>query len=123
MSVKITGFKHRESQEGKPFITLTLQGDVEIVKSSNGKSYVTVRKASLPTTFDEATCMALLGTELPGSIEKIECELYEYTNPQTGEVFQLTHRYEYLEAPKEPQRDFTKFYEQSSNGVHKVEQG
>lgn len=119
MSVKIVGFQHKESQEGKPFISLTLQGGVEIVKSQNGSSYLTVRKASMATTFDEATAMALIGTEFPGSIEKVSCAPYDYTVPDTGEVILLTHRWEYKDEPVV--KDFTKIYQPSTNGVHKPE--
>ena len=87
--LKITDYKLRESLEGRTFFALTLQGGIEIVKSSNGGNYVTVRKCSLPTTFNEATCVSLLGHELPGRVEKVECEPYEYAIPQTGKSLYL----------------------------------
>ncbi len=62
MSVKITDYKQRESMDGRQFYALTLQGGVEIVKSANGNAYATVKRASMPTTFDEATCQSLIGT-------------------------------------------------------------
>ncbi len=117
MSVKITDYKLRTGLEGKSFFTLTLQGGVEIVRSSYGKSYVTIRKASLPTTFDEATCQSLIGLELPGSIEKVECEAYNYTIQQTGEVVLLTHRFEYMEEEETIDQGFAKVYKNSTNGI------
>jgi hypothetical protein len=48
-------------------------------------------------TFDELTCQSLIGTELPGSVRKVECEEYEYTIKDTGEVITLSHRFEYVE--------------------------
>ncbi|MDI9319817.1 MAG: hypothetical protein QM530_05000 [Phycisphaerales bacterium] len=33
---------------------------------------------------------------MPGSIAKIECEPYDYTLPETGEVIQLSHTYGYI---------------------------
>lgn len=118
MSVKIIDFNLREAQNGKQFYSLTLQGGVEIVKSSNGSSYLTIRKASMPTTFEEATCMSLIGTELPGIIDKVDCEPYEYVIPQTGEVILLSHRYEYKEEAVTKDVDFTKIYTPSANGHH-----
>lgn len=95
--VKVTNFESRNSQDGKQFFVLILQGDLEFVQSTEtGKMYATVKKASVPCTFDELTCQALIGKELAGSIDKVECEPYEYTNPQTGEVLYLNHRYEYV---------------------------
>ena len=111
--LKIIDYKLRESLEGRAFYALTLQGGIEIVRSSNGGMYATVRKCSLPTTFDEATCAALLGQELPGKVQRVECDPYEYTIPQTGEVVLLTHRYEYVE--EQPlQQEFIKMYNASA---------
>jgi hypothetical protein len=114
--VKIIDFKIRQSNEGKQFFALILQGGIEIIKSQNGNSYATVRKVSISTTFDELTCQTLLGTELPGSIEKVNCEPYEYTIEQTGEVITLNHRFEYVEE-QVSEIDFTKVYKASTNGV------
>ncbi len=68
MSVKIIDYKLRESLEGKSFFALVLQGGVEVVKSASGNSYATVKTVSIPSTFDEATCKALIGMEMPGTI-------------------------------------------------------
>lgn len=96
--VRIVNYQKRTTEQGKDFFTLELQGGVEVVKSKEtGKSYLTARKASMSCTFDEITCQSLIGTELPGSIKKVECDEYSYTIKDTGEVITLTHRYEYLE--------------------------
>jgi hypothetical protein len=83
-----------------------------MVKSQQtDKFYVTAKKATIPSTFDEVTCKALIGTELPGTIEKMKCDPYEYTIKDTGEVIQLDYRYEYSEEKKpEPvqQEDYNK---------------
>jgi hypothetical protein len=96
--VRIVNYQKRTTEEGKVFFTLELQGGIEIVKSQEtGKSYMTARKASMSCTFDELTCQSLIGTELPGSVRKVECEEYEYTIKDTGEVISLSHRFEYVE--------------------------
>lgn len=96
--VRIVNYQKRTTEEGKEFFTLELQGGIEIVKSQEtGKNYMTARKASMSCTFDEATCKSLIGTELPGSVKKVDCEEYEYTIKDTGEVITLTHRFEYVE--------------------------
>ena len=96
--VRIVNYQKRTTEEGKVFFTLELQGGIEIVKSQEtGKSYMTARKASMSCTFDELTCQSLIGTELPGSVRKVECEEYEYTIKDTGEVITLSHRFEYVE--------------------------
>jgi hypothetical protein len=99
--VRIINFKKRETEDGKEFFVLELQGGIEMVKSKEtGKFYVTARKASISSTFDELTCQALIGTELPGKVEKVNCEPYEYTIKDTGEVIVLTHRFDYVEEEK-----------------------
>jgi hypothetical protein len=96
--VRIVNYQKRTTEEGKVFFTLELQGGIEVVKSQEtGKLYMTARKASMSCTFDELTCQSLIGTELPGSVRKVECEAYEYTIKDTGEVITLLHRFEYVE--------------------------
>jgi hypothetical protein len=115
--VKIADYKARISMEGKPFFALVLQGGIEIVKSASGNSYATAKTASMPTTFSEEVCKGLIGAELPGRIERVETDPYEFTVPDTGEVILLTHRYEYVEQEESVKQDFTKFYQNSDNGV------
>ena len=96
--VRISNYIKRTTEEGKSFFVLELQGGVEVVKSrETGKLYMTARKASMSCTFDELTCQSLIGTELPGSVIKVECEAYEYTIKDTGEVITLSYRFEYVE--------------------------
>lgn len=96
--VRISNYQKRTTEEGKDFYILELQGEVELVKSQEtGKLYMTARKASMSCTFDEATCISLIGTELPGSVKKVACEDYSYTIKDTGEIITLSHRFEYVE--------------------------
>lgn len=96
--VRIVNYQKRQTEEGKEFFTLELQGGIEMVKSQQtGKFYVTARKASIPSTFDEQTCIALIGTELPGKVQKVACEPYDYVIKETGETLTLSHKYEYME--------------------------
>ena len=100
--VRIINYKEKTSDEGKTFFLLQLEGPIEILKSkATGKSYATAQRAYLSTTFDEVTCKALLGSELDGSIQKVECDPYEYTIESTGEIKSLNHRYEYVKEVSE----------------------
>lgn len=99
--VRIVNFKEIESHDGSTFFALTIQGGVELVKSKEtGNFYATARKTSITSTFDEETCKALLGSEMPGSIVKKSCEPYTFTIKETGEIVELSHRFEYV--PTEP---------------------
>ena len=96
--VRIVNYQTKKTEQGKLFYVLELQGGIEIVKSQEtGKSYMTARKASMSCTFDELTCQSLIGTELPGSVKKVQCEEYSYTIKDTGEVITLNHRFEYVD--------------------------
>jgi hypothetical protein len=99
--VRIIGYKKRETELGKEFFVLELQGGITMVKFiETGKLYATANKATISSTFDEATCNALIGTELEGKVQKVLSEPYEYTVRETGEVIILSHRFEYVEEDK-----------------------
>ncbi len=94
--VRIINYKERQKENGETFFILELQGGVEMVLSkSTGNYYASVKKAQVTSTFDENTCKTLIGTEIEGEIIKKECEPYDYTNKETGEVLSLTHRWVY----------------------------
>ena len=94
--ITVINYHLRQNKEKKPFISLEIQGDVEFVQSmQTGKFYATTRKCSMSSTFDEPTAKALIGKQIEGSIVRVECEPYDYTIQDTGEVIQLAHRYEY----------------------------
>lgn len=95
--VTVTSFQARTSIEGKSYIALELQSDdLEFVVSKiTGKHYVTVRKCWISSTFNEIIAQKMLGKQMQGSIIKQECEPYEFTIPETGEVITRQHRYEY----------------------------
>jgi hypothetical protein len=38
----------------------------------------------------------LVGKEIPGTIQKVSCEPFEYTIKDTGEVISMEHRWEYF---------------------------
>ncbi len=63
--------------------------------SKTGRFYATARKTNLVCTFDEETCKSLVGQKIPGTIDKIKCEPYEYTLPKSDEKITLTHTYAY----------------------------
>lgn len=92
--VTIIDFAERKNSEGESFYSLIVEGGLEMVKSkSTGKFYATSKRTSLPSTFGEDACKELIGTKIPGTIEKVHCEPYEYTIRQTGEVITLDYRW------------------------------
>ncbi|QXP69370.1 hypothetical protein H0I29_12120 [Polaribacter sp. R2A056_3_33] len=95
--VRIINYKERNKEDGTSFFVLELQGGIEMVQSKEtGNFYATAKKAFIPSTFDEQTCVALIGTDMPGSISKEECEPYDYVVKETGEEITLFHRWVYM---------------------------
>lgn len=93
--VRIINYKKRQAED-KEFFVLEVSGGIEMVKSqTTGMYYATSKKATITSTFDEETCKSLIGSEFSGSIVKEECEPYEYTIQDTGEIITLSHRYVY----------------------------
>jgi len=123
--VRIINYKERQVEDGRIFFVLELQGGVEMVKSQEtNQFYATAKKAFITSTFDEETCMALIGTSMTGNIEKQSCEPYQYTVKETGEMIILEHRYVYIpegeSAPMEDkavQKLLTEEHTFSQNGV------
>ncbi len=96
--VTIIGYKECISQAQKAFYSLVLQGELSLSQSESGNVYLTANKAAVMTSFTEEYCASLIGKQLPGHINKVPCEEYEYQT-STGETVVLNYRYEY--SPKE----------------------
>ncbi len=100
--VTIVNYKKRLSSEGKEFYSLILQGGIEMVRSAEtGNFYATVKQCSIPSTMNEEGCKAVIGEKLPGQIHKVICDPYEYTIQDTGEVIELSHRWQYIDELKD----------------------
>ena len=94
--LKISGFKQRMTADGKSFVALELQGEVELIQSTEtGKFYATARHCSISSTFDEEVAKTLIGKQFPGRIERVNVDEYDYTIKDTGEVIKLCHSYVY----------------------------
>ncbi|MCB0700332.1 MAG: hypothetical protein H6551_12035 [Chitinophagales bacterium] len=91
----VANYHVREGEQGN-FISLELMGDIEMVQSQNtGRFYATSRRCFVSSTFDEITAKRMVGKEMPGNIVRKQCEPYEYTMPETGEVIMLAHTWDY----------------------------
>jgi len=96
--VKITNAIVRTNKNGEEFTSLIITGGIEtIISKETGKSYITAKKCSVPSTLDIATAEMMIGEELEGEIIKIECDPYEFTNSD-GKKVKLDFRYEFQQA-------------------------
>lgn len=95
--VTVVEYAVRKRNDGTEFIALILQGGLSLVQSKNtGNFYATVKKTSIPSTFDEATAKAMVGERVPGTVQKTQCDPYEFTAKDTGEVLTLDYRWVYV---------------------------
>jgi hypothetical protein len=94
--VTVINYKKAMNAEEQEFFLLVVQGGVQsVVSKETGRVYLTAKKATVSSTFDENTCKSLIGTQLPGNVEKKEVDPYAYVIKETGEEIELNHRYEY----------------------------
>lgn len=94
--VTVKDYHVREGEQGS-YISLELMGDVELVQSTNtGRFYATARRCFVSSTFDEPTAKLLVGKTLNGSIQRVECDAYEYIVPETGETVTMSYRWDYV---------------------------
>ena len=102
--VTVTNFFVRENKDGKPFVALELTGDLEMIQSAQtGRFYASAKRTTVSSVFSEEVAKNLIGKQLPGRIERVECIPYDYTVKETGEVLSLTHTYTYV--PDEERRE------------------
>lgn len=94
--VTVVNYHLREGEKGK-YISLELNGDLEMVQSQNtGRFYATVRRCFIFSTFEEKVAKMMVGKQMPGSIVRVPCEPYDYTVPETAEVIKLAYKYDYV---------------------------
>ncbi|MFD2247198.1 hypothetical protein [Pontibacter ruber] len=94
--VTITGFAKRKNSADEEFNVLLLQGELELIQSKeSGRFYATAKTCSIACTFNDAICATLVGKTLPGQIEKIQCDPYDYHIPGTDEIISLAYSYYY----------------------------
>ena len=96
--ITVVDFAERQRKEdGSLFYVLILQGGLSLVQSRNtGNYYATVKRCSIPSTFDEETAKKMVGEQVPGSIQRKSCEEYEFVAKDTGEVVTLDYRWAYV---------------------------
>jgi hypothetical protein len=94
--VQVVGYCLKTPKEGKPYVALEIEGDIELIQSqSTGRFYATVRRCTICSTFDESTAERMIGKQMPGSIERVPCEPYDFTIRETAEVIKMVYRWDY----------------------------
>tara|TARA_R110000737_G_scaffold311338_1_gene320283 strand:+ start:704 stop:1093 length:390 start_codon:yes stop_codon:yes gene_type:complete len=85
------------NSEGDTFVSLILQGGITMIQSkSSGKFYATTKRTRIASTFALEDAKHMIGEKIPGSIEKVSCEPYEYSVPNSDEVVTLDFTYQFV---------------------------
>ena len=82
------------SVSGNPFRVVIVGGAAQVVFSKEGKPRVDTVRAGIPSNLPTEVLTNLIGSELPGKIEKQECEPYTFTGSD-GEEVTLDYRWQY----------------------------
>ena len=95
--VIVKNYHLRTGEDGGEFVTLEIEGDLELVQSQNtGRFYATARRCFIFSTFDQETAERMIGSQMPGRIIRVPKDPFDYTIPETGEVIVVNHGWEYI---------------------------
>jgi hypothetical protein len=97
--VQIIGFEKKKNEKTQvPYSVLILAGEPEVmISKSSGRPYVTARKTTIPCALEENQAQALIGKELPGSIERVACTPFE-VKLATGKKVKISTAFQFLPA-------------------------
>ncbi len=94
--VTVTNYTSRQRKDGSTFQVLELSGSLELIQSQEtGRFYATVRKTTIPCTFNESVAKGLVGTQMNGDVVRVQVDAYDFVNPKNGEIIKLQHSYAY----------------------------
>jgi hypothetical protein len=95
--VQIVAFQKKENSRTKEsYSVLVLQGDPEVlISKSSGRPYISAKKTTIPCALEENQAQALIGKELPGSIERVSCAPFE-VKLATGKKVKVSSVFQYI---------------------------
>lgn len=104
--VKIIGTETKINPKTKgQYNVIVLLGDVEVLTSkSTGKPYLTAKKVTIPTTLNQEQANELVGSTLPGKIEKIDCAEYEIKMPNSNKKIKINHTFQFAPSTEEVEK-------------------
>jgi hypothetical protein len=75
--VTIVGFKEIQTEDGREFVSIELQGEPKLeISATTGNFYLTANKTRVSTAFSAEACKLLIGQKLPGRVEKVQVDMY-----------------------------------------------
>lgn len=105
MNVLVTDYFERNNSKGETFFVIQVSGGNEFITSKDtGKVYLSSKKATIPTSFSQQQCEAILGSEFTGQILKEQCEPYSFFD-DNGTEHTRDFRYVFVPATEETYED------------------
>ena len=95
--VQIIAFEQKENSRTKEsYSVLVLQGEPEVlISKSSGRPYISAKKTTIPCALEQNQAQALIGKELPGTIERVACTPFE-VKLATGKKVKITTAFQYM---------------------------
>jgi hypothetical protein len=94
--VQIIGFEKKQSKSKESYAVLILQGEPEVlISKTSGRPYISARKTTIPCALEDNQAQALIGKELPGSIERVSCAPFQLTLA-TGKKVKISSAYQFI---------------------------
>ena len=93
--VQVLEVVERTSSTGNTFRVVIVGSDAQVVFSKDGNPRVDAVKSGIPSNLPIEALQALIGSKLPGKIEKQECEPYTFIGTN-GEEITLDYRWQYV---------------------------
>ena len=94
--VTIVEVAERTAANGNTFCSVMVAGDASVYTNAEGKASLVALKASIPSNLPKDVLEGMIGSKLPGKVERVDTEPYQWTNPNTGEELTLSHTYRYV---------------------------
>jgi hypothetical protein len=95
--VQIIAFQKKENSRTKEsYSVLVLQGEPEVlISKTSGRPYISARKTTIPCALEENQAQALLGKELPGTIERVSVTPFQLTLA-SGKKVKISSAFQYM---------------------------
>ena len=94
--VQIIGFEKKQSKNKESYAVLILAGEPEVmISKSSGRPYISAKKTTIPCALEENQAQALIGKELPGSIERVSCTPFQLTLAN-GKKLKINSAFQYM---------------------------
>ena len=103
MSIRISKVNTNQVKDAKgkierTFYSFTVTSIITRARKNGDGHYIDNVKCRMSAggmSEDKKACESVIGEILKGTIERVDCDPYQWTNKETGEEMELTHRYVY----------------------------